>query len=133
MPAKRPEPGSAAEWLARAGGDLVLARQPLPDGAFYEDLCFHAQQAAEKALKALLIHLKKPFPKTHGLAALMDLLPGDLPLPPVIRQAAALTHFATTARYSFDEPAVTKKEHREAVEMADTVVKWAEGIISAGK
>ena len=45
-------PGSPQEWLARAKGDLALAGAPLPPGAFYEDLCFHAQQAAEEALKA---------------------------------------------------------------------------------
>ena len=33
-------PGSAADWLVRAKGDLVLAEIPLPAGAFYEDLCF---------------------------------------------------------------------------------------------
>jgi HEPN domain-containing protein len=52
MPQDRRMPGSAEDWLARAEGDLALARAPLPQGAFYEDLCFHAQQAAEKAIKA---------------------------------------------------------------------------------
>jgi hypothetical protein len=50
MPQDRPVPGSVEDWLARAEGDLALARAPLPEGAFYEDLCFHTQQAAEKAL-----------------------------------------------------------------------------------
>ncbi len=40
MPQDRPVPGSAEDWLARAQGDLALARAPLPEGAFYEDLCF---------------------------------------------------------------------------------------------
>ena len=44
MPQDRPVPGSAEDWLARAEGDLVLARVPLPEGAFYEDLCFHAHR-----------------------------------------------------------------------------------------
>lgn len=48
--------GSAIDWLARAKGDLALAGGELPDGAFLEDLCFHAQQAAEKALKAVHVH-----------------------------------------------------------------------------
>jgi HEPN domain-containing protein len=39
--------------LAHARSDLTFARLPLPEGAFYEGLCFHAQQAAEKALKAV--------------------------------------------------------------------------------
>lgn len=53
MPQDRPIPGTPQDWLGRAKSDLVLARLPLPEGAFYEDLCFHAQQAAEKALKAV--------------------------------------------------------------------------------
>lgn len=51
MPRHKDTPGSAADWLKRAKGDLAIAMVPLPPGAFYEDLCFHAQQTAEKALK----------------------------------------------------------------------------------
>jgi HEPN domain len=51
VPQGRPIPGSPQEWLARARGDLALARAPLPEGRFYEDLCFHAQQALQKALE----------------------------------------------------------------------------------
>jgi len=56
MPQDRTTPGSARDWLARAKSDLAIARSPLPDGAFLEDLCFHSQQAAEKALKAVYQH-----------------------------------------------------------------------------
>jgi len=56
VPENRSAPGSPQEWLARAKGDLALASAPLPPGGFYEDLCFHAQQAAEKALKAIYQH-----------------------------------------------------------------------------
>ena len=44
MSPKRRIPGSPADWLARARSDLALAKAPLPEGALYEDLCFHAQQ-----------------------------------------------------------------------------------------
>ena len=67
MSQDRPLPGSAEDWLTRAEGDLVLARAPLPEGAFYEDLCFHAQQAAEKSLKAVYQHFGKRFRYTHEL------------------------------------------------------------------
>ena len=39
----------------------------LPEGAFYEDLCFHAQQAVEKALKAVYQHNRWVFRYTHDL------------------------------------------------------------------
>lgn len=45
MPRNEEIPGSPLEWLAKAKEDLVLAGIPLPEGASYEPLCFHAQQA----------------------------------------------------------------------------------------
>lgn len=56
MPPERPVPGTPADWLARARSDLGLSQVPLPRGTLYEDLCFHAQQAAEKAMKAVYVH-----------------------------------------------------------------------------
>jgi len=47
MAQDRAVPGSAEDWLSRAKGDPAIARSPLPEGAFYEDLCYHAQQAGE--------------------------------------------------------------------------------------
>lgn len=37
-------PGTPEDWLARAEGDLALSQVSLPQGGYYEDLCFHAQQ-----------------------------------------------------------------------------------------
>src|SRR6266571_7305717 len=42
--------------------------------AAYEDSCFDAQQAAEKSLKGMLVHLAIPFPKTHSVADLITLV-----------------------------------------------------------
>jgi HEPN domain-containing protein len=71
VPQGRPIPGSPQEWLARAQGDLALARAPLPEGGFYEDRCFHAQQAAEKALKALYLSRGWAFRYVHDLEELI--------------------------------------------------------------
>ena len=46
-------PGSPQDWLSRAKGKLLLARQSLPEGGYWEDLCYMAQQAAELAVKAV--------------------------------------------------------------------------------
>ncbi|HEX5416749.1 MAG TPA: HEPN domain-containing protein [Chloroflexota bacterium] len=46
--------GTPEEWLRRARSNLLRAQQPRPEGVYWEDLCFDAQQAAEKAIKALL-------------------------------------------------------------------------------
>lgn len=71
MSPHRGTPGSAADWLARAKGDLAISKAPLPKDAFYEDLCFHAQQAAEKALKAVYQHNGWIFRYTHDLEDLI--------------------------------------------------------------
>jgi HEPN domain-containing protein len=51
MPERHP-PEDPREWLNRARSNLVLARSWSAE-VYLEDLCFHAQQAAEKAIKAL--------------------------------------------------------------------------------
>ena len=53
---------SPAKWIEHAKADLALASISLPPGVLYELLCFHAQQAAEKAIKAVLIHQGVDFP-----------------------------------------------------------------------
>ena len=60
-------------WLANARADLALARVPLPPGGLYEHLCFHAQQAAEKSIKAVLLKYRIDFPYTHNLQTLLNL------------------------------------------------------------
>lgn len=60
-------PDDPREWLNRARSNLARARSETED-VYLEDLCFDAQQAAEKALKAVLIHSKVRFPHVHDLA-----------------------------------------------------------------
>jgi HEPN domain-containing protein len=90
-------------------------------------LCFHAQQAAEKAIKALLILHGVSFPYVHDLATLLTLFEkaiGDLP--DSIRQAERLTPFAVEMRYPGAAPPVEEEKYREAIELAGEVVRWAE-------
>jgi len=131
MPHDDRQAGSAIDWLARAKGDLALAGAELPDGAFLEDLCFHAQQAAEKALlKAVHVHHSIKFRYTHDLDELVTNLKRngkDIPL--AIEDATILTTFAWEARYPGVAEPITTDEHKEAVSMAAAVVQWAEKII----
>ncbi len=55
MPRNPGQLGSPQEWLKRAKSNLALARQARSEEIFWEDLCFETQQAADKALKAVLI------------------------------------------------------------------------------
>jgi HEPN domain-containing protein len=90
------------EWVEKAEGDFATARRekrarwsPNPAAA-----CFHAQQCAEKYLKALLQEADTPFPKTHDLEALLDLLVASQPDLAQMREAlAVLTEYAVAFRY----------------------------------
>jgi HEPN domain-containing protein len=123
----KPSPGSAEDWLARARGDLALAKAPLPEGAFYEDLCFHAQQAAEKALKAVYQHRGWTFQYTHDLGLLISGLRGKgMKVASKIDDSVDLTTYATESRYpGLGEP-VTIEEYHEALRLAEVVVAWAQ-------
>ena len=100
----RPEdrsPDNPFEWLRRADSNLARAKADarLP-GVCLEDLCFDAQQAAEKAIKALLVRQRVDFPYVHDLGRLLSLLAAaGTAVPDHVRDARELTRFATHARY----------------------------------
>lgn len=86
-------------WMEFARDDLKIAKKGKILRFRREALCFHAQQAAEKALKAVLLSRLIPFPKSHRLQELFDLLPAELSLPPSVREATALSDYAESGRY----------------------------------
>lgn len=129
MPHEGHFPGSPADWLRYARSDLELARVVRPDEVLFEGLCFHAQQAAEKALKAVLIAKGVPPPKTHNIRTLLDLLPQEVIAPQEIEDAVSLTDYAVTSRYPGDFESVDEEEYKETVRLAENVVLWAEKII----
>ena len=96
-------------------------------GVYLEDLCFDAQQAAEKAIKAVLLHQIVPFPYTHELSDLLTLVErGDEPVPQTVKEAVRLTPFAAEARYPGPQEPVTRNEYESAVATAEAVIRWAE-------
>lgn len=125
-PHERYGPDDPREWMNRARSNLRRAHDRTP-GTYLEDLCFDAQQAAEKAIKAVLLGRAIDFPFVHDLAELTGILEADgLEIPEVVRRAARLTQYATSTRYpGLDEP-VTDSDYEEAVELAEAVVHWAE-------
>ncbi len=126
MSPKRRPPDDPREWLNRARSNLALARGRLP-GAYLEDLCFEAQQAAEKAVKALLLKRGVAFPHVHDLARLLTLLEGaGEKIPESVRQAEMLTRYAVVTRYPGLAEPVTEVLYHEAVATAQTVIEWVE-------
>lgn len=130
MPPEGRIPGSPSHWLRRARSDLALAKAPLPRGALYEDLCFHAQQAAEKAIKSVYRARKHAFRYTHDLTELLDgLARHGVAIPETIREAEELTDFAWQARYPGPAEPVSEAEYRRAVALAGRVVQWAVKVV----
>lgn len=117
--------------MLRAKGNLNLAEKGARlKGVLLEDLCFNAQQAAEKALKAVCLAQGKDIPKTHSLIPLMDILEsGGIEIPKNVRDADILTQYAVQSRYPSIMEDITKAEYREALKLAANVVFWAETII----
>ena len=97
----------------------------MPD-SYLEDLCFDAQQAAEKAVKALMIKRGIDFPYVHDLAQLLSLLKkSGEEIPDAVGLAVKLTRFATVTRYPMNQ-AVTEQHYTEAIAIAEAVLRWAE-------
>lgn len=123
---KRLPPDDPREWLNRARGNLVRAESRIP-GAYLEDLCFDAQQSAEKAIKAVFIGRGEPFPFVHDLDELLKLLERNgLKVPKYVRQAMKLSRFAVVTRYPGKVGPVTMRTYRRAVSIATAVLRWAE-------
>ncbi|MCZ7664208.1 MAG: HEPN domain-containing protein [Thermoleophilia bacterium] len=126
----RPEPGSPRDWLARAESNLALAKQSKPAEAFWEDMGFQAQQAAEKALKAVCRQRAVPFRRTHDLDELGKALEeSGLEIPAEVKDSAVLTGFALDARYPGLLEPVGEIEFQHAVGIAEAVVAWARGVL----
>lgn len=126
MPLDRLPPNTAEEWLNRAKSNLIQAKAKQP-GIYLEDLCFNAQQAAEKAIKALLVHRNIRFPYIHDLAELVNILEKHGQEVPVeIKEAVKLTDYAVEARYPGLTEPVTDEEYKEAIKLAEAVVVWAQ-------
>ena len=129
---KRSKPGSPEEWLAHAESDLNLARLGKDrDDVLPEQVCFHAQQAAEKGLKAVLLHRKIEFPFIHDIEALLEIMTqSGLVVPPDVTDAGALTPYAVEARYPGYEEEITPSQVAEAIRLAERVVSWALDVIT---
>ena len=112
---KRYPPDDPREWLNRARSNLARAKVKRK-GVYLEDLCFDAQQAAEKAIKALLIKLDVNFPYVHDLAELLTLVErAGQEVPKLIKRAGELSRFAVFTRYPGIGPSIKEKEYRDAV------------------
>ena len=117
----------ALDWLHEAQEDLEVAEDLLKLGR-YAHACFLAQQAAEKALKALVLATLRRLERTHDLTELHSLVEGRLSLPEsAVRRLPILSAYYMVARYpnaGLRRPSVSinRSQAQEAVEVARQVV-----------
>lgn len=132
MPPSR-DPSDPREWLRRARSNLAIASaSPASPEIVYDDLCFEAEQAAEKAVKAVLVARQQDFPKSHNIGELLDLVEGaGVAVPVDVAEARRLTRYAVGGRYPrFGEDA-SSEEWRRAAALAERTVRWAESVVAA--
>jgi len=116
----------AEEWLSKADEDLRVAERELAaEPPAFAAVCFHAQQAVEKAMKALLVNFGVDFPRTHDLKFLLDLLKSKTPAFNDLEEGLTnLSVSAVEVRYPGGKP------DRRLAETAVTTMREFFGIFS---
>jgi len=110
------------EWLEKAEGDLATAQREcrarkMPN---YDAVCFHAQQCAEKCLKAFLQEHDTEFGKTHNLSMLLDKIVVIAPIMETLRSSLqALNVYAVDYRYPGES--ADKEMAKEALKLCLSV------------
>ncbi len=132
MPPERGDLNDPGVWIDFAKSDLALARVGRTPGVRLGALCYHCQQAAEKALKAVLLRHHVEFPPTHNLRDLFNLLPPPVSAPSEVKAACDLSGYAIKGRYPLDVSDASPSEYKKAVQSAERLLRWAEKAVLAG-
>lgn len=119
----------AEQLLRRAADDEAAARAMLPlESVTNAIVGFHAQQAVEKSLKAVLAARDVEFPFIHDIGGLADLCEeAGASLPGEMDEVDRLTPYAAGLRYDDDQPSIVGRE--TALSWAAAAVSWAQGQI----
>ena len=92
----------ATEWITKAEGDFAMVERECRarKNPNYDGACFHAQQCAEKYLKARLCEANRSFAKIHDLVTLLEQVLDLEPMWETFREDMAyLSDFAVAFRY----------------------------------
>ena len=114
---------AVTKWLKFADEDLKLASCALASNMNgpYRLIAFHAQQCAEKCIKAFLIYQNVDFPYTHNIRRLLKLCGKYATWAETLVEAEELTPYAITARYPGEDEPVSESEATRAVKIAKSV------------
>lgn len=125
--------GAPESWLEHARSDLRLARLAVGQDVLPEQICFHAQQTVEKALKAILLVRQVEFPLTHDLEELLSIFAvAGIDVPAEIQEAGTLTPYAVETRYPGFWGEISETDVRHALALAQSALDWAEDTQRAG-
>ena len=116
----------ANDWLTQAARDLEQARSSQRDGR-HEWACFAAQQAAEKAVKGLHLHLGQEA-WGHVVARLLEELPIAV-APTLIDKGKVLDNFYVPTRSANGHPEGSPFEHYGTLQ-SDEAIRYAGEIIA---
>jgi HEPN domain-containing protein len=117
----------AKDWLQQAPRDLEQAKLSRQAG-HHEWACFASQQAAEKAVKALHLHLGQEV-WGHLVARLLNQLPGNLTLPKeLVEKGRVLDNYYVPTRYPNGHPAGAPHEHYGPLQ-SETAISYADEIV----
>jgi len=121
----------AKQWTVFADDDLRIARHAfkLSSSCPYRIIAYHAQQCAEKYLKAFLVYKNVDFPYTHNLSRLLELCLPYGNWIEKLRSSEELTPYAVTARYPEQREKVSRKDALRAIEIASLVKKTMRKIL----
>ncbi len=128
----KPDPlTEAGRWLAQAQDDLAFAKYAA-GGGFYAQACFIAQQASEKAVKAVAYLGGARYVTGHSVT---ELLKGQIELHPElshhVEAAARLDLYYVSPRYPNAHPGVEIAPFQAFTrDQATEAVGWADGIMS---
>ena len=111
------------EWVKKAENDLRTAEHTLTlrEDCPFDIICFHAQQCAEKYLKALLVARGIPPPRTHDLRILLQMIEPHRDLALDATAIASLNRYAVQARYPEDLEEFTRDDAEKALSVSRQV------------
>jgi len=117
--------------LDRAEDDIRLVRRVVDDADIADAIVgFHAQQAVEKAIKAVLAAREIEYAKTHALGYLIGLVEtNEIDAPPAVLDASELSPWAVDFRYETDdEPAL---DRQATLALIEEIRAWARTAVGA--
>lgn len=110
-----------SKWLLKAENDIKTIQCLLENDPITDSICFHAQQAAEKYLKAYLVSQEQTLPKTHDINTLLKqciVIDKDFLN---LSNAVILTDYAVELRYPDDYYIPDLEEAIEAITIAKNI------------